>query len=267
MSPRLTVLRRSPDKPKPAFARYIPVLWARAAHYALPTIPILYLVLFSTVALPLAAQSTPVEETDVKQSIQSDAVLAARQWGLTDKEWREYMDIMQGKRGIWSPGLDPLTALGVHAESEDQRRHLAELYVRQAFERTQDELAFQRAVNDAWARLYPRQALLQNTVQRRFPYDKPTRYALVLAADCPACDAALQANLRQASEGGPGLDIYLVGSHSDDHLLRTWAATHNIAAEAVSSGRITLNHGTSFADIDGLPVVYARQGNGEWVQQ
>ncbi len=62
---------------------------------------------------------------------------------------------MQGKRGIWSPGLDPITALGVHADTDAKRQRLAELYVRQEYKRTQDELAFQKAVNRAWARLFP----------------------------------------------------------------------------------------------------------------
>jgi integrating conjugative element protein (TIGR03759 family) len=174
---------------------------------------------------------------------------------------------MQGKRGIWSPGLDPVTALGVHADSEDQRRHLAELYVRQAFGRTQDELAFQRAVNDAWARLYPKQALLQSSRHIPFPVDSPTRYALILEPDCPACDAVLQSSLQRSGQGGPGIDIYLVSRDSDDNALRSWAATHGIRAEAVQSGHITLNHGTPFADIQELPVVYARGGDGQWIQR
>ena len=267
MLPWLTVLRRSPDTPESTFGTSVPFVGATVLHNALAAPPVLFLLLFSVVAPACAAQSTPVAETDIKHSTQSDVAIAARHWGLTDKEWREYQEIMQGKRGIWSPGLDPVTALGVHAESKDQRQHLAELYVRQAFERTQDELAFQRAVNDAWGRLYPGQALFQNAGHIGSPSDKPMRYALVVAADCPACDAALQANLRQASEGGPGIDIYLVGSDSVGKRLRAWAASHDIAPDAVSSGRVTLNHGTSFADIDGLPVVYARGGNGQWVQQ
>lgn len=61
---------------------------------------------------------------------------------------------MAGRRGQWSPGLDPITALGVSTDSAAERRRFAELFVKAEFERTRKELAFQVAVDDAWQRLY-----------------------------------------------------------------------------------------------------------------
>lgn len=40
----------------------------------------------------------------------------ARQWGLSDSDWSRYQTLMKGERGIMSPGLDPLTALGVETD-------------------------------------------------------------------------------------------------------------------------------------------------------
>ena len=34
----------------------------------------------------------------------------ATTWGLSEKEWDQYRQVMQNRRGVWSPGLDPITA-------------------------------------------------------------------------------------------------------------------------------------------------------------
>lgn len=30
-------------------------------------------------------------------------------WGVTQEEWQRYLTLKQQARGVWSPGLDPLT--------------------------------------------------------------------------------------------------------------------------------------------------------------
>ncbi|MGH8490233.1 MAG: hypothetical protein ACREXS_15530, partial [Gammaproteobacteria bacterium] len=37
----------------------------------------------------------------------------SKRWGLTGEDWQRYERLMTGPRGIWSPHLDPVTALGV----------------------------------------------------------------------------------------------------------------------------------------------------------
>ena len=54
----------------------------------------------------------------------------ARQWGLTDDDWVKFKKIMAGPRGIWSPGLDPLTALGVMETESEERRRYAEIWMK-----------------------------------------------------------------------------------------------------------------------------------------
>ncbi|HHV7458432.1 TPA: TIGR03759 family integrating conjugative element protein, partial [Escherichia coli] len=79
----------------------------------------------------------------------------AGQWGLSEEDYRRYRTLMEGPRGIQSPGLDPLTVLGIEARTDAERRVLAEKWVKAEYERTEKELAFQREVNAAWKRLYP----------------------------------------------------------------------------------------------------------------
>ncbi len=56
---------------------------------------------------------------------------------------------MKGPRGTQSPGLDPLSTLGIEAQTPAERRKFAEKWVKEEFARTQKELDFQREVNAA----------------------------------------------------------------------------------------------------------------------
>jgi hypothetical protein len=97
-------------------------------------------------------------ESPVQNSIET--VLDERQakdWGLRPEEWARYRQLMQGPLGIYSPNLDPLTALGIEARSDEERSRYAELQVQAESRRGKKTLAYQRADDAAWKRLYPSQ--------------------------------------------------------------------------------------------------------------
>ncbi len=79
-------------------------------------------------AFGASAQPAPVTNSRmVPAQVQprADAALderQAREWGLHPEEWARYRQLMQGPLGIYSPQLDPLTALGIEARSEEERR-------------------------------------------------------------------------------------------------------------------------------------------------
>jgi hypothetical protein len=52
----------------------------------------------------------------------------------------------------YSPGIDPLTALGIEARSAEERRRYADLQVQAERRRVEKELAYQRAYDEAFAR-------------------------------------------------------------------------------------------------------------------
>jgi integrating conjugative element protein (TIGR03759 family) len=64
---------------------------------------------------------------------------------------------MHGPLGVYSPNLDPLTALGIEARSDEERNHYAELQVHAEAQRVEKMLTYQRAYDAAWQRLYPGQ--------------------------------------------------------------------------------------------------------------
>lgn len=204
-------------------------------------------------AAPLQVQQSPAVITDL-QPLTSQQL--ATRWGLTPQEWQKYLTLKQAERGIWSPGLDPLTTLGVEAETEPQRRHFAELLVKKESQRLAKELAFQHAYDVAWQRLYPGATPLKTTATRT------SRVSLFVKENCPACDRLLRTLLAQNHP----LDIWLVGSQGDDNRVRRWAQEHGIDAKQVSERNITLNHDAGRWLLTGtgkLPVALEKRGE-EW---
>lgn len=185
----------------------------------------------------------------------------AQQWGLSDSDWSRYQTLMKGERGIMSPGLDPLTALGVETDNSAERRRLAELWVKHEYQRTEKELAFQRDVNAAWLRLYPETlAVNMGANAAGIAHDTQGRLALFLKENCSRCDARLAAVLAD----NRAVDLYLVGIDSDDGL-RAWAVKHNIPVEKVRSRQITLNHDNGLwfrYGMGQMPVILQQGANG-----
>ncbi|MCA8836599.1 MAG: TIGR03759 family integrating conjugative element protein [Proteobacteria bacterium] len=195
--------------------------------------------------------------------------IRAAEWELREDEWLRYQELMRGARGIWTPNVDPLTALGAHARSADERRRYAELLVRREANRVEGELAFQRAVTEAWQSLYPAQPRLRATPSPSrtllsLEAGTPVRYGLVLEPDCRACSTALKSYLEQLRKNTSleALDIYLRNTGGDDEVLQQWASANAVPVELVSATRITLNHGDQYEG--GAPQVWALRKDGKW---
>ena len=189
----------------------------------------------------------------------------AQDWGLRVEDWVRYRQLQQGPLGLYSPNLDPLTALGIEARSDEERQRFAELQVRAEATRVSKELAYQRAYDQAWKRLYPN--LLPVTL-----LDAPVlprsngRLALFIEDNCTACNLKVRQLQATASE----FDLYMVGSDSDDAQLRRWAQRVALDPRSVRERRITLNHDagrwSSLAVGGALPAL-VREVDGQWQRQ
>lgn len=209
-----------------------------------------------------ATSTTSTASSLQDKSLQSQQQQSAQQWGLSGTEWQKYQQLKQGKRGIQSPGLDPLTTLGVESDSVSERRRLAELWVKEEYQRTEKELAFQREVNAAWSRLYPNALSVNMGNASGLAHDTNGRMALFVRDNCERCDARLAAVL---ADNRP-VDIYLVGSDGKDDTVRKWAVSHNIPVDRVRSRQITLNHdrGLWLTYGQGQMPVILQQGENGW---
>jgi integrating conjugative element protein (TIGR03759 family) len=236
----------------------------------------------ATVSPNSATQLRPASERDL--SAQS-----AREWGLTREEWARYSQLMRGPLGIYSPNLDPLTALGTEARSDSERRHIAELQVRMEAQRVEKLLAYQRAYDAAWKRTYPALLPFQGPAPGAIPSNTalisaalpgaaptrstgqmtaapPARLAVFVKEDCPACDQ----RVKDLERSGEPFDLYMVGTRGDDARIRTWATRLKIDPAKVRAGTITLNHDAGRWFSIGLPgslPAVLHSVSGQWVRE
>lgn len=200
-------------------------------------------------------QSAPLGRSDFEQ---------AASWGLTEQEWTRFEQIQAGPRGFWSPNLDPLTALGVEAETDQERQRYAELQVMLEAKRAERELAYQNAYTAAWAKLFPGLLPIQGMASPS-PASSAVmpRHALFVEDHCPACTA--EAQRLQSSD--MAFDIYLVGSQGLDERVRSWARQADVDPAKVQRRQITLNHDRgrwfSLGAPGPLPATF-QEVNGQW---
>jgi len=234
-------------------------------------VPALIVLLASNLALGAetrTADNTPSHERPM--TIERTDEQHARDWGLSNEEWVRYRALMQGPLGIYSPNIDPLTALGIEARSEQERQRYAELQVQAEAHRVEKLLAYQRAYDDAWQRLHanmPR--VILPDAGPAFSPATPAgngRIAVFVNDACTACD---QTTLRLQATGME-FDIYVVDSRADDARIRAWAQRIGIDPAKVRSGQVTLNHDSGRWLSLGLPgdlPAVVRQVGGQWQRQ
>lgn len=216
-----------------------------------------------------AAIGTPVTTQSRIQDTQSAPLgrshsEQAASWGLTEQEWTRFEQIQAGPRGFWSPNLDPLTALGIEAQSDQERQRYAELQVALEAKRAERELAYQNAYTAAWAKLFPGLLPIQGMASPSPASSSVVpRQALFVEDHCPACTA--EAQRLQSSD--TAFDIYLVGSQGEDERVRSWARQTDIDPAKVQRRQITLNHDRgrwfSLGAPGPLPATF-QQVNGQW---
>ena len=224
-------------------------------------------------------QSRYQYSSEQQSKIQSTDPKEYEVWGLTREDWASYQSLMQGHRGILSPNLDPITALGVEANTQAERRRFAEIHVRFEKERVEKELAFQRAVDQAWTRFYPKaqlidmnkieQAQVSLSGQKKVEQLKGRLLFFTTVKSCLACDNAVSALLEQVKKGRQ-LDIFIESAKSDAQI-RQWATVHGIPPQQVRSRNITLNHDKGklvmISQFTGqVPYVAVKVGNNRYQQ-
>lgn len=215
------------------------------------------------------ATTTSERQTTVEQTRATAVDLErAKMSGLNPEEWQRYATLLRGPRGLWTPALDPIWMLGIHARTDDERRKYAEMAVQQEHARVAGELAFQKAYDDAFKLLFAnepiidmqkleanraaarartnKKQILQKTSMKKWPAsdiaDERALFFVSLKTDCATCDIMLPKLLKRAGRGD-GVDIYFVGADARDNAaIQAWAAKRAVPPEWVRNGLITLNY-------------------------
>ena len=226
-----------------------------------------------------AQAQTPINQTNIGSTGISSTVDMNDQsymqaWSITADELSRYKALMKGPRGSLSvTNISPLEVLGIHAKTPAERDRYAERFVEMMREDTEQVLAFERAVQNAWARSgaamfdftrLPSRVRMSSQTQNSAL--KGLRLAIFVAEkDCDACQYELKRLAAMARPGQTlsGLDVYVVDTDSDD-IIRQIAHSAGIVKEDVSSRRITINRGralfSTLPDGAPLPAVFYRSG-------
>ena len=210
-------------------------------------------------AVAIAGAATMVTSAEIGETeVRGTAVAgtAARAWSLDETDWTRYQALMAGRRGLWTPDADPLLVLGAHARDPAERRRFAEAFVAAERERVEGELAFERAVGEAWARLHGGEALFASAALPDADGVAARRFAVALDADCVPCRSLAERYWRADRP----VDFHVLGTGGRDEALREWVRGLDID---VSRPGITVNHGDRFEG-EALPLVLAQALDGTW---
>lgn len=234
----------------------------RKAWLSAATLPLLAL-FFSQPALAQTQVDTTTRDTNVRQ-----VQRGAAEWGITVDDYYRYQELMSGTRGVWSPDGDPLMVLGAHAQSSSERRRFAELFVRKEYERVVGELEFQKAVDQAWKRLFPQQQrveLAPGVTKVVNDNQEPVRFALVVEPECTRCVPVVRSYVQRVAreDGLQALDIYIRETSGDDSALRAFVDSAGIPVELIRANRVTINHGEAYSD-GAVPAVWMLNESGTW---
>jgi integrating conjugative element protein (TIGR03759 family) len=141
-----------------------------------------------------ASEANPSEEVPVQ-----DRRFTRSQWGLNESEWQRYLTLMQGLRGsISQPNLSPLEALGIHAQSDEERREYAGRLAKMMHEDTERVLAFARVYQEEAGKLNPNSALIDSallglgkTPPKKSLHVNDRLLFFTRMNGCPLCDSQL----------------------------------------------------------------------------
>lgn len=204
--------------------------------------------------IPLTpVKATETKEKKLKQTQVNVQGLAEenhrQQWALSKVDWARYKTLMQGIRGSISPkNVSPIEVLGTHARTDAERRKYAEIWATMRHEDIDRILAFQLAYNQAFARLYPNEPMIDTNLlnaDQRSDFKAGDRVLVFLKIDrCAECETIIQKIMRDEGVKTLHVDIYFVDTQNktDDSKIRQWAKRNKIDAQRLKTGRITLNH-------------------------
>lgn len=168
----------------------------------------------------------------------------AKQWMLSETDWVKYKQIMIGPRGIWSPGLDPITALGVSETDPQERKRYAEIWIKVESRRAALEIAFEVERRAAAQRINGDQLAVNNESwirdweRKRVEVNK--QVILFVDSGCREDCETLFQELHTSVGENARLDIFFKqGASSDD--IGQWASFMKIPPEIVRNRGITLN--------------------------
>ena len=85
----------------------------------------------------------------------------AKDWNLTDTEWHQYINLMNGPSEHYYKNLSPPVVLGINANNTEELRHYAEAAAKLEHDKLERELRFNTAFHEAAAKLYATEPIIK----------------------------------------------------------------------------------------------------------
>lgn len=211
-------------------------------------------ILVSILSLNVFADMNDIKRiSEMKDSLDEDAAYKlteeerslSKQWNLKESDWIKYKKLMSGPRGVWSPGLDPLTALGVSETDTQERKRYAEIWMKMESRRYELEIAFEVERMKAGKRLFGEDALAIDNrawIAEWERENKEITKQVVVFMDVSCLEECEQmfSDVKLSLDRQSRLDIFFAeGATSED--IGTWATFMKLKPEEVKSRRVTLN--------------------------
>lgn len=228
------------------------------AHFVIPGIPTESFSALAKTDKTLAQTGLSVNENDLTKTQEANKpplteaqLHEAAVWELTVEEEQRYVQLMQNRSAIYYEGLrqTPIDILGLHARTEAEREHFAELSARQEAQKVAKNIAWNNAFHQAYNRLF------QNVpVVGAFdlsPYS-PNHYKPITLTPNDTLYWFIRREhavktvllpLIDAIQSTPNTTLHLMILGADDLELQQWANLQQIPRPLVTQGHITLNHG------------------------
>ena len=188
------------------------------------------------VGLTLSTSSLPQQRNHfsntVSSEISSSETRTAEVWQLSVEEIELLRKLQQHHEGMLSSGLTPYEWLGIFAETDEQRKHYAELFAKRQLELTDAILKFESAYAEAIQKIAS-QSKDNSRIGKRLLF--------ITTYQCShkQCKNDLQ-RIRKHAESGGLLDILIQGETSITDL-KSWGVENKIPLEKIRTGDITIN--------------------------
>ena len=188
------------------------------------------------VGLTISTSSLPEQRNHfsntVSSEISSSETRTAEVWQLSVEEIELLQKLQQHHEGMLSAGLTPYEWLGIFAETEEQRKHYAELFAKRQLELTDAILKFESAYAEAIQKIAS-QSKDNSRIGKRL------LFITTFQCSHKQCKNDLQRILKHAESGGL-LDILIQGETSITDL-KSWGVENKIPLEKIRTGDITIN--------------------------
>lgn len=193
---------------------------------------------------PLATEDKFSSNTSSAKKLTKHEKSLAKQFMLSEADYQKYKEIMSGPRGVWSPELDPITALGVSETDPQKRKKYAEIWVKVESKRMELEIAFEVERMAASKRVFGDKLAFNNTSwieQWKNEQNELTKKIyLFIDHDCTKKCKSLIEELRHSISKTSRLDIYFQTGATSENIAE-WASYMKISPETVKKRIITLN--------------------------